>query len=103
MRITYHFAEAEYGFGEGDSVNGGGGVGNEAVDEKISEGGLISRVRDQRFRRWATTVEGTRKEAGLTLQRALDIDLEASVVVSVERLQHELGIRLYLTSGDTSI
>jgi hypothetical protein len=91
MRITYYFAEADDGLGEGDSVNRGGGAGNEAVDERISEGGLIGGVRDQRFTRWVVTVAAARKEAGLPLQRALDIDLKANVVVSVERLQHELG------------
>jgi hypothetical protein len=97
MRVTYYFAEAEDGLGGSDFVNGGGGTGNEAVDEKISEGGLIGGVRDQRFTRWVATVAAARKEAGLPLQRALDIDLKANVVVSVERLQHDLGT----TGGDT--
>jgi hypothetical protein len=75
MRITYYFGEAEDGLGEGDSVNGGGGVGNEAVDERINQGGIINRVRDQRLIRWVAMVAAAWKEAGLLLQRALGIDL----------------------------
>jgi hypothetical protein len=74
MQITYYLAEAEDGLGEGDSVNGCGDVASEEVDKRISEAGIINRVCDQCFIRWVAMVAAAWKEAGLLLQRALDID-----------------------------